>query len=157
MPPPSLFRHHFQVAYVVRDLDAACASFERQWGVAKWYRLPLPEGQPVRKLALAYVQELMIELIEPDPTLPSIYRDWIPASPDAARFHHLGYLIDDAEEFRQTVQRLDAAGCEAAMAGRHGDLQDYHYADTVAAFGHYTELIHLLPAGRGFFDAVPRN
>lgn len=153
----TLFRHHFQVAYVVRDLDTACATFHQQWGVSKWNRLPLPEGQPVRKLALAYVQDLMIELIEADPDLPSIYRDWIPESPAAARFHHLGYLVDDAEEFQQTVRRLEAAGCRAAMAGRHGELQDFHYADTVAGLGHYTELIHLLPAGKGFFDAVPRN
>jgi len=157
MTLPTLFRHHFQAAYVVRDLDAASAVFHDQWGISKWYRLPMPEGQPVRKLALAYVQGLMIELIEPDPSMPSIYKDWIPSSPTAARFHHLGYLIDDDEEFKQTVQRLEAAGCKAVMAGRHGDLQDYHYADTVAALGHYTELIHLLPAGKGFFDAVPQN
>jgi len=157
MALPTLFRHHFQVAYVVRDLDAASAAFHDQWGIANWYRIPLPGGQPVRRLALAYVQELMVELIEPHPEMPSIYQHWIPASPTAARLHHLGYLIDDAEEFQQTVQRLEGAGCKAAMAGRHSDLQDYHYADTVSALGHYTELIHLLPAGKTFFDAVPQN
>jgi len=49
------------VAYVVRNLDAAFAVFHDQWGISKWYRLPLPEGLPVRKLALAYVQDLMVE------------------------------------------------------------------------------------------------
>ena len=88
------------MACVVRDLDAASEVFHDQWGISKWCRLAMPEGQPLRKLALAYVQDLMVELIEPDPTMPSIDMDWIPASPAAARFHHPGYLIDGAEEFR---------------------------------------------------------
>lgn len=157
MSIPIVFRDHFQHAYVVRNLDKAMANFRDNYGVAKWQVMPMPEGSPVKVLGLAYVHNVMLELIEAVPGHDTIYRDWIPASDTAARFHHLGYLIDSEEEYLSTVKQFEAAGISAGMAGRAGDMLDFHYADTVAQLGHYCELVHLRPAGQNYFSQVPHN
>ena len=85
MSIPIAFRDHFQHAYVVRNLDKTMANFRDNYGVARWQVMPMPEGSPVKALGLAYVQNVMLELIEAIPGQDSIYRDWIPASDTAAR------------------------------------------------------------------------
>jgi hypothetical protein len=157
MTLPVLFRHHFQTAYVVRDLAGASAAFREHLGISKWHVLPLPDGSPVRRIGLAYVQNLMIELIEADPGQESIYRSWVPESDTAARFHHHGFLIDNTDEFHQAARQFEASGFRTAMAGNSGDILDFHYADTVDQLGHFCELVHLRPAGQDFFAAVPQN
>ncbi|MGE0387736.1 MAG: VOC family protein [Gammaproteobacteria bacterium] len=157
MTVPVLFRDHFQHAYVVRNMDGAMASFRDNCGVGRWQVMPMPEGSPIRAIGLAYVQKVMIELIEAVPGAESIYRDWLPASDSAARFHHLGYLIDSEAEYQALVRQFDAAGMRAAFAGSSGDILDFHYADTVAQLGHFCELVHLRPAGKDFFSQVPQN
>src|SRR5215203_1480173 len=157
MSIPVMFRNHFQHAYVVRNLNKAMENFSDTYGVTKWQVMPMPEGAPVKALALAYVQNVMLELIEAVPGQDTIYRDWIPASETAAKFHHLGYLIDSEEEYLRIVKQFEAAGIAAGMAGRSGDILDFHYADTVAQLGHYCELVRLLPAGKDFFSQVPHN
>ena len=157
MTIPVAFRDHFQNAYVVRNFDGASGMLRDRFGIAKWHVMRLPEGSPVSRIGLAYVQNLMIELIEAVPNQDSIYKDWIPKSDTAAKFHHHGFLIEREEDYQRTVEQFNAAGCPAAFAGSNGDMLDFHYADTVAQLGHYCELIHLKPAGREFFSVVPRN
>lgn len=157
MSIPVVFRDHFQHAYVVRNIEKAMANFRDKYGVSKWQVMPMPEGSPVGALGLAYVQNVMIELIEAAPGHDTIYRDWIPESETAAKFHHLGFLIESDEDYRKTIAQFEAAGIGAAFAGSSGDILDFHYADTVAQFGHYCELVHLRPAGRDFFSQVPHN
>ena len=157
MSVPLIFRNHFQHAYVVRNLEKAMVPFRERCGVGEWQVMPLPEGSPVRAIGLAYVQNVMIELIEAVPGHETIYRRFIPESESAARFHHLGYLIEREEDYRAAVAQLEAAGWPAAYAGRAGEILDFHYADTFAQLGHYCELVHLRAAGKGFFAQVPHN
>lgn len=157
MAIPILFRDHFQNAYVVRNFDGASATLRDRFGITKWHLMSMPAGAPVSRIGLAYVQDLMIELIEAVPGEESVYKDWIPASDTAAKFHHHGFLIEREEDYRRAVDQFNAAGYAAAFAGSSGDLLDFHYADTVAHLGHYCELVHLKPAGKEFFSPVPRN
>jgi catechol 2,3-dioxygenase-like lactoylglutathione lyase family enzyme len=161
MSLPALFGHHFQVAYVVGDSEAARGIFAERFGVPKWQILDMValqgEESPVRTISNAYSGDVMVELIEPRPEKPSIYRDWTPEAKDGFRFHHLGFLVPTPEEFAATVERLEAAGFPTAMGGSFGDLLDYHYADVTGTLGHYYELVHLRPAGAGFFTDVPKN
>lgn len=156
-----VFHNHFQHAYIVRDLEKAMARFKDLYGVANWHVMPMPpgEGSPTSGIALAYVdaEKVMIELIEGVPEVESLYQDWIPESESGARFHHLGFLIDDEDEYRNVVGQFEAAGFPTAFAGSSGDILDFHYADTVAELGHYCELVHLRPAGKDFFAPVPHN
>src|SRR3546814_1637050 len=63
----------------------------------------------------------MIELIEPDPTGESLYRDWIPDAADGVRLHHLGFLVRSDADFRAAVAQLEAAGYPTAHSGSFGD------------------------------------
>jgi hypothetical protein len=156
-----LFQKHFQIAYVVRNLDAARRRFAEDFGVTQWDILDmealLGPGHGTRFIGNAYSGDVMIELIEPDPERHTIYRDWIPAAEDGIRLHHLGFLVFGDAEFRAATAHLEAAGFPAAHSGSFGNRLDYHYADTTAVLGHYYELINLKPAGEEFFARMPRN
>lgn len=154
---PVVFRNHFQAGYVVRDLDKAMANMRDKFGVAKWQVRRLPQGAPSRALGFAYVQQLMIELIELWPGETTIYHDWIPEADTAVRLHHFGYMIDSEEQWHETIGQFEAAGIRSALVGSSGDILDYYYADTVAELGHYCELVRLKPAGRNFWANVPHN
>ncbi|MBV9842747.1 MAG: VOC family protein [Sphingomonadaceae bacterium] len=161
MSLPALFGDHFQIAYVVRDTQAAIDVFTRRFGVKQWHVMDMVavhgEQSAIRAISLAWSGDVMIELIEPVPGKASIYTDYTPATQDGIRLHHFGFLIPTMEEFEETVRLLDAAGFPTAAAGQFGDQLHFHYADTTPALGHYYELIHLPPAGANFFAAVPKN
>lgn len=157
MTVPLIFRHHFQHAYVVRNVEKAMAVFRADCGVGQWQVMRFPAGSPVRAIALAYAQNVMLELIEAIPGEDTIFRAFIPESESAARFHHLGYLIEREEDYLAAIAQFDAAGWRAAYAERSGEILDFHYADTVSQLGHYCELIHLRADGKEFFSHVPHN
>lgn len=161
MPLPALFGHHFQIAYVVRDTEAAVRLFTDRFGISKWQTMDTlaamgPESA-TRTISLAWSGDVMVEFLEANPGVPSIYSGWADDAPDGIRLHHLGFLIPTAEEYAETTRLLEAAGYPTAVAGRAGDQLDFHYADTTKTLGHYYELIHLLPAGANFFAATPHN
>ena len=156
MTIPVVFRNHFQLGYVVRNLDSAIEDMRDKFGVAKWQVNVMHKSAPARALGFAYVQQVMIELIEARPERETIYRDWIPESDAAARLHHLGYMIDSDEDWRSTIGQFENAGFRSALADG-SDFFDYYYSDTVAQLGHYCELIRLKPAGRAFWASVPHN
>lgn len=156
----ALFNGHFQNAYVVRDAEAAMRRFTDRYGVRKWDVLDqtiLGAASGVRHICNTFVGERMIELIDPDPAVRTIYSDWAPDRDDAARLHHLGFWTRSATDFAATVACLSAAGHATAMAGSFGEMLDFHYADTTAELGHFYELIHVRPAGEEFFARMPRN
>jgi len=119
----------------------------------------LHEGDPAaatRYISTAYVGDLMLELIEPNHGVPSIYEGWLAPGQDL-RFHHHGFYADSDEDMRARRDALLANGLEIPVDGRFGDILEFLYADCVAEFGHYYEIVHLLPAGRDFFATTPRN
>ncbi|MBV9511714.1 MAG: VOC family protein [Caulobacteraceae bacterium] len=156
-----LLQNHFQIAYVVRDVQASMRRLADQFGVARWYvedmqALHGPEA-PIAFIGLAYAGEVMLELIEARPGRQSIYLDWLPEAEDGLKLHHLGFLSPSEADFRARVEQLNAAGYPTAAAGAFGDILDFHYADTTPVFGHYHELIRLKAEGEAYFAKAPRN
>lgn len=156
MTTPMMFRNHFQVAYVTRNIDACTAALGERFGLTKWQIMPMHPKAPVTRLGFAYAGEMLIELIEAVPGRNTIFRDWIPESEDGARLHHLGYMIDTEEAWAAAVGQYQAAGI-TLFSDSMGDLLDFGYADTVAQLGHYCEIVRLKPAGKDFFADAPRN
>lgn len=152
-----LFAGFFQLGYVTRDLDAAIAAYGRRYGdVAFLINEPMAIGgapPPTRRIALAYIDDTMIELIEPDPAQRTIYDDALPERSGVIRLHHLGYLIDDHEAM---LRRLRESGYDVPLHGSIPGALDYSYADTRAELGHFSEFIRLDDGGRAFFGDVPR-
>ena len=147
----------FQLGYVVRDLDRAIAKYVRRCGETG-FSISVPQAPdggrlPMTRIALAYVDDVMIELIEADRAQASIYTHALPEAADAICLHHLGYLVED---FSATMAALSQQGYSVPWWGAYGAAMSYAYADTRAEFGHYCEYICLGEAGRQMFDTVPR-
>ena len=157
MNSSSPFRNQFQNGYIVRDLEKAQAVFSSRHGIRHWQVIRIPAGGPVVAIAKANVGNTMIELIEAVPGQDTVYSRFIPESDEAARFHHFGYLVESADEFREIGRAFRAEGVPIAFSGSHGDILDFFFADTVARLGHYCEFILLKPAGKNFYADVPHN
>src|SRR5665213_1635802 len=94
---------HFQNAYVTRNRDKAVAGFNARADVRKVLEFegpvhlwtPKGEGTGVQKLAFIWVEDLNLEVIEPQQgeTL-AIYRDALPDD-DRLVFHHVCQIVDD--------------------------------------------------------------
>lgn len=153
----SLFSGFFQFGYVTRNLDAACATFRRKFGPVEFLTNdPAPidgVAPPTRRIALTYIDDVMTEIIEPDPAQKTIYDDALPATEGPIHLHHFGYLIDDHEAM---LKRLAAMGYTVPLFGAMPGGLDYSYADTRADLGIWSEFIRLDEGGRAFFEAVPR-
>ena len=133
-----------QLAYVVRDLDAALAYWSGMLKVGPFFRMdhaPLMEqrfyGQPSNvdvAIALGNSGDLQIELIQQLNDAPSVYKEFL----DAGRVgvHHFGLMpVDYAASCAQYRANGHAAAFECTIAGA-----ELTYFDTVATVGHYIEL-----------------
>lgn len=158
MTLPVLFRNHFQLGYVVRNLDAAIETMRKRFGVKEWEVRHLPASAPGRALGNAWVDGTLIELVDLWPGGDTFYHAWIPDDEAGLRLHHLGYLIDSEAEWRDAIAQMETAGFKPVLVGGAPGVMDWYYADTVAMLGHYTELMrYTSEAGKGFWADVPRN
>lgn len=153
-----IFGGFFQLGYVARDLNQAMDAFRRRFGAIEFYAYEpgIVDGapSPTRRIALAYLDDTMIEIIEPDPAQQTIFDHALPDRADCMAFHHLGYLIEDHDIM---LRRLEEAGYTVPLHGSVDGFLDYSYADTRADLGHFSEFIRLDQGGRDFFAAVPRT
>ena len=155
---PVLYRHFFQLGYVVRNLDGAMRTLRERMGVREWEVRHLPPSAPGRALAFAYVGEVMIELVDIRPEEDTIYRAWIPETDEGLRLHHLGYMIEDEAEWQAAIAQYEAAGFAPALVGGIPGRMQWYYSDTVAALGHYSELVRFTSeTGKAYWANVPHN
>ena len=149
----SFLDRFFQLGYVVRDLDKAMASYNRRFGPAEFQvAIAEPEYPHTRRVAMVYQGPVMIELIEPNPEVPSIYVDYIPEDDSGIRFHHTGHLVDD---YQETLRRLAAEGYNTPYKLSYGDVNDCCYTDMRAELGHYVEHVRLGEPGKQWFSSIP--
>jgi catechol 2,3-dioxygenase-like lactoylglutathione lyase family enzyme len=151
-----------QLGYVVEDLDDAVERFSTTFGVPRffvWENLAVEvtektyRGQPADfqfSCAFGYSGDMMIELIRHD-SGESIFKDWLDKK--GPGLHHVCFLLDSLEQFGETVAGMAAHGHPVAMAGRSGDAR-FSYADTVDAFGVFTELAYGPPEFLAAFDRI---
>ena len=147
-----------QMAWVVRDLEAAARRFSSTLGAGPFLfnrhvQLvdPHHRGQPVRtdfSLALAQAGEIQIELIEQHDLTPSVYRDLVPEG--AEGFHHVAVIVPDVA---REVARYRDLGFAVASSGRFGHA-DFAYIDTSQATGHMVEILPDNETIRRFFGSV---
>ena len=148
-----------QLGYVCRDIERAMATFSERCGVHEFGTMegPMPQfgREPVQKIALAFRGDIMVELIEPQLDLPSVYDHAIPPDQVSARLHHFGYVVDDEAEWDRVHAHHAKLG-NARVAGMDLDMIRYCYFDTYPDTGHYTE--YFLPGADmlTFWDSLPR-
>ena len=139
-----------QIAFVVKNVEETAANFTKKFGCKPWhfytYGDPLVKkmtrnGQPTKykmKIALGYMGNMRIELIEPLEG-DTVYTEFI--EKHGYGIHHLGVLTDNMAE---SLESAEAAGLKMSMDGAgFGPDGDGHYAylDTEELIGTTIELI----------------
>ncbi len=133
-----------QVAYVVRDLDAALKYWTEALKVGPFFlfeHCPL-ENQRYRggpsnadvTLALGNSGDVQIELIYCETDAPSVYKEFLDAGRSGV--HHFGMMPED---YAATCAEYAARGHEAAFECTVGGAP-LTYFDTVDTVGHFIEL-----------------
>jgi hypothetical protein len=151
---------YFHNGYIVRDMDAAIARLGGSGGLSSFLMMDVARGRsteesPMRRLALAGIGDHIYELIEADPTAPSIYRDLVPAD-DSIVFHHTGFYIDTDQDWAALERQVEAMG-GCASAGTMPGLLRFIYVDRRADLGHFIEYVQVEEQGRALFASVPQN
>ena len=133
-----------QLAYVVRDLDAALEYWTKELKVGPFFlfeHCPL-ENQIYRgapgaadvTLALGNSGALQIELIYQHNDAPSVYKEFLDAGGQGV--HHFGMMPSD---YSATCQHYKDLGHESVFECTVGGAP-LSYFDTVDTLGHYIEL-----------------
>ncbi|MDB5448599.1 MAG: hypothetical protein JWQ97_3916 [Phenylobacterium sp.] len=147
-----------QMAFVVRDFDAALDFWTRTMGVGPFFvneKVMLDDvryrGAPTDidfRMAIGYWGEGQVELIHQRNDAPSIYKEWLDAGRDG--LHHVCLLVDDMEATRRVCRD---AGAEVIQEGRlpGGEVI---YVDTGGGPGTIVELLKLPQAGHERFAAM---
>ena len=135
----------FQNAWVVDDIEAACATWVEKFGVGPffvseyrdmfdqvWYRGE--DASLDMYVGLAQAGPVQIELIQPLVDRCA-YRDSVPVGQTG--FHHMCVWTHDIEA---DTAYFDAIGCAAANRGKLGTLE-FAYYDTRALIGCMLEVV----------------
>lgn len=158
MSSPHLFGQLIQLGYVVTDFDQAAVKFRERYGIDKWKVVPLGPGSASSRIAMAYVGDVIFELVEVDLSveLMDIHRGWLPADPGEARFNHVAFMLDSLEKWQATQEQFRTEGVAIPVSMSFGDVYEFFYADTVSQLGHWSEFICLKPGGKDFMADIPR-
>lgn len=135
--------HHYQNAYVTRDLARAVDAFQARADVRfkAGYEGPMPvttaadgPGTMECKLAFLWVGDLQYEFIEPVSGAVDIYRHALPDD-DRLVFHHVAMRVPDWADFRARVAQQSLP---VVQHGEAGPLT-FLYLDARPQLGHYLE------------------
>ena len=147
-----------QLAYVVRDMDAALKYWTEVLKVGPFFLLehcPLDNqryrGKPANadvNIALGNSGALQIELIYQNNDSPSVYKEFLDAGREGA--HHFGMMPTD---YAATCAQYKDLGHEAAFECDIGGAE-LVYFDTVDAVGHFVELWENNSVFKDLFDIV---
>lgn len=145
-----IFANFFQHGYVTNDIEQAKSVFGAKCGIGSYFDiehdLPLltPRGieQARIKIALAFVGNLQVELIEPlGAPGDLIWHEVLPPTRFGVVFHHCGFMVpgplSDWNAFRATI------GQDAYPIVIEGDFEPakFVYVDLRDSLGHYCEYL----------------
>lgn len=157
---PSPISIPYQAAYVTGNLDAAMALFRERYGIIDFLVVgPVAVdmgcgGLTELKVAMAYVDEFMYELIEPISGAIHIHQNGLPAETDnVVGFHHLAFRLPTLDALKEKKSRL-AQFYDIPVYGEYGQTSAFFYADTFQELGHYLEYVY---AEHEQDDLIPRH
>jgi methylmalonyl-CoA/ethylmalonyl-CoA epimerase len=140
-----------QVAFVVKDLDAAQRFFRQTMGIPRFYVIDhfgsratekTFRGQPANhdfSIALAYSGNTQIELIQ-HLAGETCYREFLERKGEGMQ--HLGFFLDDRDRHNQALAEFNRNGFSILQSGRFGGAS-YTYFDTEDAIGAVMEIVFL--------------
>ncbi|MBV9994270.1 MAG: hypothetical protein JO127_03560 [Caulobacteraceae bacterium] len=153
-----MFGRPYQLGYVTGDLSLALQRLGERQGLKNFVieeqRRP---GSAVRRVGKGYAGPMMLEIMEVDPAIPSMYGDRVSDDPAEITLHHLGYMLDDPQDLDRVRAWCKARSLSIDLDTEAPGVLAAIYADTRPALGHYSEFVHLMPGGAGWYDKVPAN
>jgi len=157
------FGRRLQLAFLVKDMDAALATWTEKLKVGPFvvfehalgsrHFIHRGERSPVDfSLALSYVGETQIELICQRNDAPSIYSEAMPAGGEGAYAHHIAFWPDDMQA---AWRDLTSQGFEerASIRSPSGDVDVYYFASP-ASLGVMLEIVPMNSARRIYFSKI---
>lgn len=134
--------HHYQNAYVTRDIDKWVGKFGEGAKIDRMIRyegtMPVTTvdgpGTQTSRLAFIWVGDLQYELIQPVAGDVKLYSDALPDD-DGLKFHHICMRVPDWDEFRA---RVAAQPYPVVLEGGNEFLR-FLYLDARPFLGHYLE------------------
>jgi hypothetical protein len=134
-----------QVAYVVEDVVSAAERWAETQGAGPFFVREhvqvtdvVHRGRPAdfdHSTALGQWGGLMLELVQDHGEGPSVVRDLY--APGQGGLHHVAYFVEDLDAETERLAGLGYPLAQSALA--HG-VTRFHFVDTVAERGHFTEL-----------------
>ena len=139
-----------QMAYVVKDLRQAIQEWIDKLNVGPWFLLEHFTGEhPVYRggrsqtdvaIAMSFAGHMNIELIQPNDTHPSVYKEVIDTR--GYGFHHWGVATSDIDT---DIKRYETMGMELAFRAGVPTGGDVAYMDSHGALPGFVELISTNP------------
>jgi hypothetical protein len=159
--PPLLSAAH-QFSYITNDIDAFEARLREGYGVERFLirhdhsrNSPASSGA-ILHMALALVDGVELEIIQPNPEKPSIYRDALALSGGVGRFHHINHRLTQREQWRQAEALVARLNLPVELQGGLGEDMRFSYPDARADFSHHLEFSYMAGANAPSFP-VPDN
>lgn len=152
-----LGREHSHSAWVTNDLGRATEIFSARYGVSDFRFIDgtMPTGGHIR-VAFAWAGGQVLEIIAATGPGSEFYNEMLPSGEFAIRFHHLGFVVHDAEGWRQLEADLASGNWPIAHKSLTGTFIDAYYV-RAPELGHYLEYVRPLAAGIDFYAGVPAN
>jgi hypothetical protein len=150
-----LRKDQFQISYVTNNIDLACGTFRKRYGVSEFSFLggPMPSGGEI-KVAFSWVGLTLYEIIAARGPGTEFYNELLPRDEFAIRFHHLGFLIHDRNFWQALKREFDESSWPIAYTSLNDGFMDAYYVKA-PELGHYLEYIFPYQAGVDFFSSVP--
>ena len=154
-----------QVAFVVKDLDAAQRFFSQSMGIPRFYVIENFGSRATDKtfrggaadhdftIALAYSGNTQIELIQ-HLSGDTCYKEFLERRGEGMQ--HLGFFLDDREQHQGVLAEFRKNGFSVLQSGRFGDAL-YTYFDTESAIGAVMEIVYLDPRSKELMGRIKRG
>ena len=147
----------FQIAYVTNDIERALGVFAEQYGVKEWRRMEgeLKDGGHIR-VEFGWAGGSLFEVTEATGAGSELYRQGLPADEFAIRFHHLGFIVQSADDWQALLKEIDTGGVKVV---NETNVPGFLQARIVEApnLGHWIEYIFPEAGGLAFFQGSPSN
>ncbi len=153
--PAFIGRRFDQICFVVEDLEQAMAFWQETNGIEAWNVAEGLAREQIEKeyrgkpgdfqfsCAYGFAGDCLIELARHDGG-DSVYKDWLEENGKGP--HHVGFRLEDADEYHEAADYYRQLGIEKAMAGffqgPFGNCR-WAYFDTREQIGCYTELYYV--------------
>jgi catechol 2,3-dioxygenase-like lactoylglutathione lyase family enzyme len=154
--------YFFQIAYVVRDIAAAEAWFQKILGVPAWTRMENMafgadcsyRGRPadyVAHLSLGYVGDTQIELIE-SVRGENLYTEFLESK--GPGLHHIAF---DVPDFDATMAAFEQNGVELLAKGKMGPGSQFAYFDCESEETSVIEILGFDEGIRAFMEQLKKQ